>query len=47
MEVKLSDLKSASMSEIQEFFKEKSVFITGATGFLGHVLLSKLLRYET
>ncbi|KAK7600949.1 hypothetical protein V9T40_008390 [Parthenolecanium corni] len=44
MEVKLSDLKSASMSEIQEFFKEKSVFITGATGFLGHVLLSKLLR---
>nr|ANN23959.1 fatty acyl-CoA reductase I [Phenacoccus solenopsis] len=38
------DSKTNSMSEIQSFFKGTSVFITGATGFLGHVLLSKLLR---
>lgn len=31
-------------SEIQEFYKGKSVFITGCTGFLGKVLLEKLLR---
>ncbi|XKL66457.1 hypothetical protein PGB90_009877 [Kerria lacca] len=38
------NLHSASISEIQSFFKDATVFITGATGFLGHVLLSKLLR---
>ena len=32
------------VSEIAEFFKGKSVFITGATGFLGKVLVEKLLR---
>lgn len=32
------------MSEIQEFYKGKNVFITGATGFLGKILLEKLLR---
>ena len=32
------------MSEIAEFFKGKSVFITGATGFMGKVLVEKLLR---
>ena len=32
------------LSEISEFFKGKSVFITGATGFMGKVLVEKLLR---
>ena len=31
-------------SEISEYYKNKSVFITGATGFLGKVLIEKLLR---
>lgn len=31
-------------SEIAEFFTNKSVFITGATGFLGKTLVEKLLR---
>lgn len=31
-------------SPIQEFFSGKSVFLTGSTGFLGSVLLEKLLR---
>ena len=32
------------MMSIEEFYVDKSVFITGATGFLGKVLLEKLLR---
>jgi FlaA1/EpsC-like NDP-sugar epimerase len=39
-----ADADTESMSEIQSFFKDSSVFITGATGFLGHVLLAKLLK---
>lgn len=35
---------SVVQSEIREFYRDKSVFITGATGFLGKVLLEKLLR---
>ncbi|CAH0548591.1 unnamed protein product [Brassicogethes aeneus] len=31
-------------SKIIEFFKDKNIFITGATGFLGKLLLEKLLR---
>lgn len=33
-----------SESEIQAYYKGKYVFITGATGFLGKVLIEKLLR---
>lgn len=32
------------MSEIQEFFDGRSVFITGASGFVGGILLEQLLR---
>ncbi|KAG9511028.1 putative fatty acyl-CoA reductase, partial [Fragariocoptes setiger] len=32
------------ISPINNFFKGKSIFITGATGFIGKVLLEKLLR---
>lgn len=31
-------------SEIAKYFADKSIFITGATGFLGKVLIEKLLR---
>ena len=31
-------------STIAEFYRDRSVFITGATGFLGKVLVEKLLR---
>ena len=33
-----------SGSEIAQFFAHKSVLVTGATGFMGKVLLEKLLR---
>jgi hypothetical protein len=32
------------VSEIVEFYNGKSIFITGATGFLGKCLIEKLLR---
>lgn len=31
-------------SKIVEFYKDKCVFVTGATGFLGKILVEKLLR---
>lgn len=33
-----------STSEISEFYQDKSIFVTGATGFLGKSLIEKLLR---
>lgn len=32
------------MGGIKEFFKDKSIFITGGTGLVGQVLIEKLLR---
>lgn len=31
-------------SPVTDFFMGKTVFLTGPTGFLGHLLLEKLLR---
>lgn len=31
-------------SEIREFYKDTTIFITGATGFLGKLIVEKLLR---
>lgn len=33
-----------SDADIESFFREKTIFITGATGFVGKVLVEKLLR---
>ncbi|KAK4291380.1 hypothetical protein Pmani_035791 [Petrolisthes manimaculis] len=32
------------VSEITEFYRNKTIFITGGTGFMGKVLVEKLLR---
>lgn len=37
-----SDIKE--LNPLEEFYKNSSVLITGATGFLGSVLVEKLLR---
>lgn len=31
-------------TNIQHFFKNKSVFVTGGTGFLGKLIVNKLIR---
>jgi len=32
------------LSEIQSFYNDATVFLTGATGFMGNLILEKLLR---
>ena len=32
------------LSDIPGFYRDRSIFITGATGFMGKVLVEKLLR---
>nr|XP_023016526.1 fatty acyl-CoA reductase wat-like [Leptinotarsa decemlineata] len=36
--------KNFELTEIQEFYNDANIFITGSTGFLGKILLEKLLR---
>ncbi|CAG9135154.1 unnamed protein product [Plutella xylostella] len=40
----IQDGDRVSRTEIQRFYHGKNVFVTGGTGFLGKVLLEKLLR---
>ena len=35
---------SHSESKISKFYENKSIFVTGATGFVGKVLIEKLFR---
>ena len=39
--------ESKQQLNVKEFFKGKHVLLTGATGFLGKVLLEKMLRTFT
>jgi fatty acyl-CoA reductase len=37
-------MESIDNSEISEWYRDKTVFLTGGTGFMGKVLVEKLLR---
>uniref|UniRef100_A0A8D8UBE4 Fatty acyl-CoA reductase n=1 Tax=Cacopsylla melanoneura TaxID=428564 RepID=A0A8D8UBE4_9HEMI len=39
-----TELESKGISEIQTFYANKTIFITGASGFVGTLVLEKLLR---
>lgn len=39
-----SSTMSSSIPSIPEFYRDKCIFITGATGFMGKALIEKLLR---
>lgn len=41
--IDIEDRKTMS-SNVTEFYRGRSVFITGATGFMGKVLVEKLVR---
>jgi len=32
------------LSEIQSFYNDTTIFLTGATGFMGNLILDKLIR---
>jgi FlaA1/EpsC-like NDP-sugar epimerase len=38
------DSKMAELPSIPEFYRNKNVFVTGGSGFIGKVLIEKLLR---
>ncbi|KAF8790735.1 Fatty acyl-CoA reductase 1 like protein [Argiope bruennichi] len=44
METEIENEAYAELTPIQKFFFGRSIFITGATGFVGKVLVEKLLR---
>ena len=37
-------MENIEQSQIVRYYKDKTIFITGATGFLGKCLVEKLLR---
>jgi hypothetical protein len=39
----VESFKMSEMNSVQKFYKDKTIFITGASGFMGKVLLEKLL----
>lgn len=34
---------ASNLNSVQEFYKDKTIFITGGSGFMGKVLIEKLL----
>lgn len=40
----MSEKSSQSESHIANWFRDQAIFITGSTGFMGKVLVEKLLR---
>lgn len=39
-----NDQNETQLSDIQSFYKDTTIFLTGGTGFMGNLILEKLLR---
>ena len=35
------------MTAVQSFYRDRTVFITGGTGFIGKIIIEKLLRWAS
>lgn len=44
IEDKMSTMTGTQCTSVKEFYRDRSIFITGGTGFMGKVLVEKLLR---
>lgn len=42
--ISMESLPQNNNSPMREFFKNKTLFLTGGTGFLGKLIIEKLLR---
>lgn len=42
--VKMSTISGSQTTSVKEFYRDRSIFVTGVTGFMGKVLVEKLLR---
>ncbi|XP_050341399.1 fatty acyl-CoA reductase wat-like isoform X1 [Bactrocera neohumeralis] len=42
--MQVTGVNAESLSEVQKFYRNKSVFLTGGSGFLGKVFIEKILR---
>ena len=40
----MSTISDNQCTSVRDFYKDRSIFITGGTGFMGKVLVEKLLR---
>lgn len=42
----LNHARDVGPTEIQKFYENSTIFVTGGTGFIGRLLVEKLLRYD-
>lgn len=41
---KMSTISGIQCTSVKDFYRDRSIFVTGGTGFMGKVLVEKLLR---
>lgn len=39
-----NEQSETQLSEIQSFYNDTTIFLTGSTGFMGNLILEKLIR---